>query len=376
MTGLYLRPVDSGESRPINLPPSVGGRLQLWWLPDGRNLVADAAGVDGWNIWLISVAGASQPKLLYKHAIYPASSPDGRSIVFLRYEGMARDGTEVWVGDVAGGNPRRLIAAAEDEHFFTPSWSPDGRWIAYGRKWKTPDHSWLSTIEARPAGGGSPRTLVAESSLSNTNAFQLLGGIIFTSAWSSDWRLLFSAYSGQQPLLTEASYSLWQARMDPNTVEMVGKPEPLIEASPLAIGYLTLDAEGKRGTILKSRSWIDVYVGELDADGSRMQTPVRLTQDDRGSILDGWTRDSLALLFDSDRSGRREIFQQRPSDKFAESILPQNRQKRVVCTNKSRRQMAPVSIRRCVRRNHFYHASASRRGNAGKGPRRKSLRTG
>ncbi len=203
VTGLYLRPVDSGESRPISLPASLGGRLHFCWLPDGRNLLADAAGVNGWNIWLIPVAGPSQPQLLYKHAVNPAISPDGRSIVFLGYEGVGRYGTEIWVGDIAGGNPRTLIAAAENENFFVPTWSPDGRWIAYGRTWKSSDGSSLSAIEARPAGGGAARTLVAESSLPNTNAFHV-GGIRLTASWSPDWRLLFSVVTGRTDLLTEA----------------------------------------------------------------------------------------------------------------------------------------------------------------------------
>jgi eukaryotic-like serine/threonine-protein kinase len=321
MTGLYLRPVDSGESRPISLPANVGGRLHLCWLPDGRNLLADAIGADSWSIWLIPVAGPSQPKLLYKHAVFPAASPDGRSIAFLGYEGMARVGTEVWVGDTAGGTPRKVIGAAENEHLYVPSWSPDGRWIAYGRKWKGPDGSWHSAIEAVPAVGGPPRTLVAESSVSSVNTSQLLGGIVFTLGWSPDWRLLFSVYSGQQPLLTEVKCGLWQAQIDPSTLDLVGKPQPLIGASSLEVSFLTMAADGKRATMVKSRSWIDIYVGELGADGSRMQTPVRLTQDVRGSILDGWTRDSQAILLDSDRSGKREIFQQRPGDRFAQSIL-------------------------------------------------------
>ena len=66
----------------------------------------------------------------------PEPSPDGKRLAFSAL-------TRLYLMDLPGGQPRQL--SAEGSREFHPSWSPDGKWIAYvswspegGHIWKRP----------------------------------------------------------------------------------------------------------------------------------------------------------------------------------------------------------------------------------------------
>ena len=268
-TGLYLRSIESGETHSVNLPAELRGRIfGLRWFPEGGKLVAGVNGSDGEDIWVIGVLGEEKPYLLYRHGFEPAISPDSRMVAFTNGE-LTKDNRQVWVGRIDGSQPRKLADTGELESVSSPVWSPDGHWIAYGRSWKTPQGAWSSAIEVRPAAGGPAKTLVAESGLPKKYTFLQGTDAQFAESWSSDWRLVFSVTETSE---SPTKYSLWQARVDPDTAEVVGKPERLMEWSSFWPWNLTMTADGKRLSMLKERSWVDVYLGELGPGGTTMKS--------------------------------------------------------------------------------------------------------
>jgi WD40-like Beta Propeller Repeat len=54
----------------------------------------------------------------------------------------------------------------------------------------------------------------------------------------------------------------------------------------------------------------DVYTAELDASGTRISTPTRLTLDERQDFPFSWSPDGKSVLFNSDRDGTFHIFRQ------------------------------------------------------------------
>ncbi len=78
-------------------------------------------------------------------------SPDGRQVVF---ESLGK----LWIRPVSGGAPRRLTRGNEDTFEAWPSWSRNGRTIAFV-SW---NDARLGQVQTVGAGGGSPRTITSE----------------------------------------------------------------------------------------------------------------------------------------------------------------------------------------------------------------------
>ena len=74
----------------------------------------------------------SNPRRLTDHSGWsPSWSPDGRQIAFLSYSD--RDGNGIYVMDSDGSNPRNLTKSVAEGYypFYSPLWSLDGRQIAF-----------------------------------------------------------------------------------------------------------------------------------------------------------------------------------------------------------------------------------------------------
>jgi TolB protein len=69
---------------------------------------------------MVMNADGSGIRLLALHGSHPSWSPDGRKLAF-------RQGSAIWTVNVDGSNRRRLALGN------SPAWSPDGKRIAFGR---------------------------------------------------------------------------------------------------------------------------------------------------------------------------------------------------------------------------------------------------
>jgi serine/threonine protein kinase/Tol biopolymer transport system component len=321
-TGLFLRSTDSGETRPIPLPAHKGNvQPSIRWFPDGGSLIVVLLTAEGRDIWALTLLGEATPRLLYRRAAYPAISPDGRSIAFVSWTGLFDRPGELLIGGMHGEAPRKLAAIGADEGISGPVWSPDSRWIAYVRKSNTTKGP-SAAIEVRPAAGGPAKTILSESTLPESIMVELPFPFQASLIWSPDWRLLFSAGSGQ--VLTwppRGRFSIWSIPIEPRKAEPAGKLERVTQWSDSFSYSLTVSADGKRLSYLKMYGWDDMYLGELGPGGTSMKPPRRFTFDRQGSSPQEWTRDSQAILFASTRNGRYEIFKQGLHDSVAETVV-------------------------------------------------------
>jgi DNA-binding winged helix-turn-helix (wHTH) protein/Tol biopolymer transport system component len=319
-TGLYLRSIDSGETRVVSVPPALLSRIfGIRWLGESGKLVANTMGPRGIDLWVITALGEAAPHLLYPGGEKPAISPDGRQIAFVSGEFGKRE-TEVLVGGINGETLRVLVTVQNDQSVCSPAWSPDGRSIAYVRFWMAAPGRRSNAIEIRPAVGGTAKTVVAESSLPKSSSLYCPDGGS-SLAWLPDWRLVFPLTQTSESLTTQTKSGLWAVRVRPDKNEVAGEPEQLAQMGDYAPSVMTASADGKRLVLLRDATWEDAYLARLGPEGASIQPPHRFTLDNRGSELDGWTRDSRAVLFSSGRNGKTEVFRQGLNDNIPEAVL-------------------------------------------------------
>jgi Tol biopolymer transport system component len=152
-------------------------------------------------------------------------------------------------------------------------------------------------IESRDRQGEHVTTLVSESHA------------IGATSWLPDGRIIYSRFESPTNVLDA---NLWAIRTNVETGEATGKPRRITDWAGSGVpGYFNASTDGKRLALVKASSQADVYVAELQANGTRLKTPRRLTLDERNDWLRAWTPDSKAVVFMSDRNGPVDIYTRR-----------------------------------------------------------------
>jgi Tol biopolymer transport system component len=321
-TGLLVRSIDSGETRPISLPADFSAR-QIWeirWFPEGGKLLITRgpSASEGTSIWTVAVLGEASPKRLRQEASSPALSPDGKSMVFLN--GSLLKPKEIWVSGVNGEAPRKLVSAEDGQSFESPGWSPDSHWIAYLRSKIEGRSRSATSIEIRPATGDSSKTLVSEASLPASNTLEdcTPWGCL---CWMPNWNLVYTTREHSQTISGSSNYSLWQLHVTPDQNPASETSRRIVQWADFQPWNLTADANGKTLAFIKYRINQDVYIGELDPSSGALKTPRRFTLDNHDSYPEAGMPDSQSLLFVSNRNGKSELFKQGLNDSLAERIV-------------------------------------------------------
>jgi Tol biopolymer transport system component len=147
-----------------------GGKIRRLWLASGKiATIAFSATVrreisEAVRSRVVLGDGPFEPRFLR----WPTSSPDGTHLVF---EAVGL----LWAMDLPHGKPRPLLGHGAPGGFqLTPSWSPDGRWIAYVT-WDDVRRGHVWKVSAQ---GGSPQRLTNDP------------GEYLYPVWSQDSRTL------------------------------------------------------------------------------------------------------------------------------------------------------------------------------------------
>jgi Tol biopolymer transport system component/DNA-binding winged helix-turn-helix (wHTH) protein len=300
-TGIYLKFIRTGEIHAVPLPPNFAARVDDWF-PDGSRLLVSRRDEPPGkaSLWNISVFGGSA-RPLADDALGGAVSPDGAHIAFRRaqlnyYDGLL--GREVWVMR-SDGTDQVKIAADKSWSMGTPTWSPDGKRIAYVSQ--TEFNSPTLSIEVNDWQNARVETIFSDSHLTPV------------LHWLSDGRLIYvlAAELGDS--------SLWMFSLQQSG--KISRPSKRITHGNGWITQINGTADGKTLTFLRENRAPSAFIGTLAPDGTTFIAHKRLTLDESVSFPTSWTPDSKAVLFSSDRNGTLEIFKQSIDLPLAENLV-------------------------------------------------------
>jgi Tol biopolymer transport system component len=241
---IYVARADGSELRQLTHGPYF--RFNPAWSPDGSGIAyrvehgpegtpPDTPESEHYGIWLVAADGSTDVSLSRVSGVVggaPSWSPDGRRIAFMGHlEGERPEG--IWVVDADGTDAARLTPASYEAQY--PAWSPDGTQIAF-----TIYRAGAFTINVMDANGSHVRELT-------------LGPEDNWPVWSPDGRQI--AFSRAQALfVTEADGT--NARPVPGiTPECCGVPAawapgPLLAFNCAVDAIITICAGNPDGTDL------------------------------------------------------------------------------------------------------------------------------
>lgn len=302
-TGIYLKLIKSGETHPVPLPSGFLGEVDEWFQDGSHLLVSRTEQPEKVSLWILSVFGGS-PRRLADDASGGSLSPDGTHIAFRRgqltYDGLW--GQEVWVMRSDGTDQIKIASGTSDgSQMGAPTWSPDGNQIAYIQS------TWAHNARRSSVQVNEWAKAKAVTSFSDARLSPAL-------RWLPDGRLIYAFGSTQH----QQDSSLWAASLQPSKV--VSLPSRRLIKGHGWISRIVSSADGKVLAFLEGDWLSSVYLGARAADGIHLLANRRLTLDENENVPTAWTPDSKAVLFSSDRNGRREIFKQAIDEDLPESL--------------------------------------------------------
>jgi Tol biopolymer transport system component len=312
VTGVYLRLIETGETHSVILPNGFHAR-EIDWYPDGTHLLVTAftESNDSSGLWALSILGGT-PRKVADGVSKAAVSPDGSHIAFLKSGGATEVARrEIWLMGANGEEPHLFVAAGEGDSFWHVAWSPDSRRLAYGN-WHTGPEGRENTIESRSLEENETTVLVSDLRL-----FQNWTGVLPFS-WAPDGRLI---YARREPPPNQQSSNLWAIRTDVQAGETTGEPARVTQVAGFNFRRISMTSDGKSLVFLLVRNQADIYVAELDANGTRLKNEQRLTLDEREDQPSGWTVDSRSVLFSSLRGGTWDVYKQDIEQAAAEAVV-------------------------------------------------------
>jgi len=333
-SAFYLIPALGGAERKLAdvLPYQVpGDGNSPYYSPDGKSLAIPDRHLaeEPLSLFLLSIETGERRRLTLAPAgslgdYYPAFSPDGKRLAFVRAPRWSTD--DLYVLPLAGGEPRRLTF---DNLTITGlAWTPDSREIMFtSRRGGSTRHLWRVAAD-----GGTPERVDTVGADVLSPALSPQGNrLAYTQAFDdiNIWRIELDAVGKvkAQRELIASTFSDHGPDYSPDGRQIVfasgrsgynaiwvcesdgSKPRLLYSCGPYVTGSPRWSPDG-RWIVFDSRSCVagangnpDIYL--ISADGGQ---PRRLTDGPAEDVVPSWTRDGRWIYFGSNRGGNMQIW--------------------------------------------------------------------
>ena len=203
------------------------------------------------------------------------------------------------LSEVPGGTP--FAGHAGYSNCSGLSWAPDGRWLTYLRKAGEADPL---VLEARLPADGRTVTILKDPDLRSY-------------VWLSATRIVLDRWEAPDKPFS----NLWQIDVDPKEMKALGTARRLTNWAGFSVGSISATQDGKLLAFTRETDQSNVFVGELGDHDNKLVHLHRISPQDRVEWPGGWSSDSKALFFQSDRTGNMNIFRQDINATRAEPVV-------------------------------------------------------
>jgi len=301
---IWVQQIPDGP--PVRLTSHPADEVEPSLSADGGR-IAFQSNRQGGGIYIIPTLGGEE-RLLVARGFSPRFSPDGKWIAY----GVAEQtGSRIYVSPAAGGP-----AAPVSDGFYraqSPVWSPDGRHLlfwAQRQRDAPPENNVDWYIAAVP--GGSPTRTDARKALLR-EGFQAFQGLPSPDAWAGvDSRILFHGIVGD-------SSNMWQVAISQDGLHVNGQAQrATFGTTDEAAASVTSDG---RMVYISRTMGADIWTLSIDTNRGTVGGPLkRVTQDAADDYNPTLSEDGATLVFRSRRGGRFGVVLKRLGTS-AETIL-------------------------------------------------------
>jgi eukaryotic-like serine/threonine-protein kinase len=278
------------DGAPVRVTRHAADEVEPSFSADGSRIAFQSSRLGG-GLYVIPTLGGEE-RLLATRGFSPRFSPDGNWIAY----GVAEEGGgRLYMAPAAGG-PARPVAA----DFYRAQahvWSPDGRHLLFwGQRQRgaPPENNIDWYVVA--VSGGSPVSTGTRSVLLREQ-FRAFQGLPFPDAWvRAGSRILFHGNVGD-------SSNMWQVAISPDTWRVSEAPQrATFGTTDEAAASVTSDG---RMVFISRTLGADLWSMPLDANRGKVTGPLkRLTQDAADDYDPTLSDDGATLVFRSRRSDR------------------------------------------------------------------------
>jgi serine/threonine protein kinase len=300
--GIHIKLIETGETLTVPQPEELKGVQVNWaivptWVRDGTRLIANSNVLgQSPSIWAVPT-NSGPPYKLRDGAFAYTISRDGALVGFAT--STSRVGfRELWAMTPDGTQARRLLDAGENNAFIGAEWSPNGERIGYVQC-----NADACSLDSRDVKGGPATTALPSG--------------VWDWTWSPDGRII---YSPQDPGGQGRNCNFWEIRVDPQTGRPLERPKKLTNWAGFCMDCPSVAQDGRR---LTYRKWFwqgNIFVADLEAHGTRLSQPKRLTLDEGRNYPATWTADSKSIVFASYLDDQWRILKQTLSQEAGEPI--------------------------------------------------------
>ncbi len=331
---LYVKPLGLG-TRPLPLTETPAREMSPVWSPDGKEIAFARAGEEGAAIFLVPALGGQERKLVdlvgplavsYDYHLPALSwSPDGKWLALAEKSSVDEPAHIVRVS-LDSREKTRLTSPPENVlGDFFPAISPDGNYLAFMRSGSA---SWGSLdVWVQPLEGGQARRLTFGRFDSSASLFWTPEGdeIIYTTAFADRGAIYRVRLEGGEPRMipgiggntgyfsVRGSRAIYQQRNQqllsiwrvPGRMASAGDriPQPFVD-STWYDGNPAFSPDGRKVAFSswrggQSNIWL------CERDGSN---PVQLTRFGSHTGTPRWSLDGRRIVFDSLESGNQDIW--------------------------------------------------------------------